>query len=95
MNFSTPSWLQESAIAWLPYIWLLTTSAFTAIIHIGFSIAVLQDSHRMLYTQRRSTFLVGGSLWAFATLLGGVITVGIYWVIHHSALRPGYQEQQQ
>jgi hypothetical protein len=59
-----------------------------AIIHVAFAVGVLKDSYRMLHIQRNNTFLVGGSIWALATLFGGVITVGIYWAIHHSALRP-------
>ena len=58
------------------------------IVHIAFAIAVLQDSYRMVHIRRNGTFLVGGSMWALATLFGGVITAGIYWAIHHSTLRP-------
>jgi hypothetical protein len=60
----------------------------TAIIHICLAVGVLEDSDRMIHDQHRGTFLVGGGIWALATLLGGVVTAGIYWVIHHSSLRP-------
>lgn len=58
------------------------------IIHIAFAMAVLGDSYHMHRYQHRGTFLVGGTMWALATLFGGVITAGIYWAIHHSTLRP-------
>jgi hypothetical protein len=67
------------AIGWVVLFWVAT-----AIVHIGFAIAVLQDTRRRV----GDTFLVGGGIWALATLLGGVVTAGIYWVIHHSTLRP-------
>ena len=64
-------------------LWILT-----AIVHIGFALAVLNDS-QMLWTHlRRKTFFVGRGLWALATLLGGVFVAAIYWSIHHSTLRP-------
>jgi hypothetical protein len=52
-----------------------------AIVHIAFAVAVLSDANR------GNTFLVGGRVWALATLLGGLFVVGIYWVIHHSSIR--------
>lgn len=63
-------------------IWILT-----AIVHVGFALAVWSDSHLLWKQLRRKTFLVGGGLWALATLLGGVFVAAIYWLIHHSTLR--------
>lgn len=57
-----------------------------AAIHLFFAVGVFIDSLAM----KRSggaTFLVPGFIWMLATLVGGVIPAGIYWVIHHSALR--------
>ena len=62
--------------------WLLA-----AIVHIAFAFAVWSDSGQMTYRQNRSPFLVGGGLWALATLLGGIIVVAVYWLVHHSTLR--------
>ena len=64
-------------------VWLLT-----AIVHVAFAFAVWADSGQMTVRQGRSTFLVGGGLWALATLLGGIIVVAVYWAVHHSTLRP-------
>ncbi len=64
------------------------------IVHICLALAVWHDSRKMVQVHRRGTFLVGGGIWALATLLGvvavvgGVVVVGIYWAIHHSTLRP-------
>jgi phosphate/sulfate permease len=68
---------------WAAAFWLVT-----AIVHIAFAFAVLADSHLLWRHLRRKTFLVGGGMWALATLLGGVFTAAIYWLIHHSTLRP-------
>jgi len=57
------------------------------IINIIFAIAVLKDSYRMIRIYNRGTYLVGGGTWALATLVGGVVTAAIYWLIHHSTLR--------
>jgi len=75
-------------INFIPPILAIVALICVVIIHIAFAMAVLGDSYHMLRYQHRGTFLVGGSMWALATLFGGVITVGIYWAIHHSTLRP-------
>ena len=64
-------------------IWILT-----AIVHISFALAVLADTQNLWRFVHRKTFFVGGNLWALATLLGGVFVAAIYWLIHHSSLRP-------
>ena len=64
-------------------IWILT-----AIVHISFALAVLQDSQNLWRFVHRKTFFVGGGIWALATLLGGVFVAALYWLIHHSSLRP-------
>ncbi|HSI61533.1 MAG TPA: hypothetical protein VLE43_00405 [Candidatus Saccharimonadia bacterium] len=66
----------------------LVVFALTTVVHICFALAVWVDAGQMEQQQRRTTFLVGGGLWALATLLGGVFVAGIYWAVHHSTLRP-------
>jgi len=54
-----------------------------AILHVLFAGAVARDTGH-LYKLGHRPALVSGATWAFATLLGGVITAAIYWFIHHS-----------
>lgn len=56
-----------------------------AILHLIFAGAVARDAGQ-LYRLSQRTALVSGPTWAFATLIGGVITATIYWFIHHSTL---------
>jgi hypothetical protein len=75
----------------LGVVWVLIIAVITAIVHIGFAIAVLIDPGLMWRHLRRKTVLVGAGMWAIATLLGGVWTAAIYWLLHHSTLCPPLQ----
>jgi hypothetical protein len=68
--------------------WVLAVWSFTAIVHIGFALAVLSDAELLWKHLRRRTFFVGGGFWTFATLVGGIFVVALYWLIHHFTLRP-------
>ena len=87
MNFSIDSFpgslIPGAGVVSVFGMWILT-----AVVHIGFALAILADAEQLWRHLRRKTFFVGGGLWALATLLGGVVVVGIYWLIHHSSLRP-------
>ena len=62
------------------------------ILHLIFAGAVARDAGNFEKNGAK-TSLVSGITWAFATLLGGVITAAIYWFIHHSTLtRADYKE---
>ena len=63
-----------------------------ALLHVIFAGAVARDAGQ-LYKLGQRPALVSAPTWAFATLIGGVITATIYWFIHHSTLtRPAIRE---
>ena len=77
LNFLS-GWTQLAAL------WAIVVAVLTILIHIVFAIAVYRDATRL--DQTRSLIIVGPGIWCIATLLGGVITAAIYWVMHHSRL---------
>ena len=56
-----------------------------AILNLIFAGAVARDAGRLYHVGQRPA-LVSGAAWAFATLIGGILTATIYWFIHHSTL---------
>lgn len=69
-----------------------------AILHLLFAGAVARDASALQQTAGQKPALVSATTWAFATLLGGVVTAAIYWFIHHSNLtratrRDNYHER--
>lgn len=62
------------------------------LLNLIFAGAVARDAGSMDRTGQK-TVLVSASTWAFATLIGGVLTATIYWLLHHSTLtRPTIRE---
>lgn len=57
--------------------------SINAVLHVIFAGAVARDGGELVKTGQK-TVLVSGITWAFATLIGGVVTAAIYWLIHHS-----------
>jgi hypothetical protein len=58
-----------------------------ATIHVLLAVGVY-NAAKQLGRENRPVIFVAGWVWAVATLIGGVITAGIYWTINHSTLRP-------
>lgn len=62
------------------------------ILHLVFAGAVARDAGN-LYRIGLKPVMVSAPTWAFATLIGGVFTATIYWILHHSTLtRPSMRE---
>jgi len=57
----------------------------TGILQFIFASAVARDAGN-LYRMGQKPVLVSAPTWAFATLIGGVFTATIYWLLHHSTL---------
>lgn len=54
-----------------------------ALLHLLFAGAVAHDAGN-LYKLGQRPAMVSAATWAFATLIGGVMTAAVYWFIHHS-----------
>jgi hypothetical protein len=61
--------------------------AAIVIIHVLLAVGV-HDAAKQLGRENRPVIFVAGWVWAVATLIGGVITAGVYWAVNHSTLRP-------
>jgi len=62
------------------------------LIHFIFAGAVARDAGNLSRLGQKPV-LVSPSTWAFATLIGGVLTATIYWILHYSTLtRPTMRE---
>ena len=64
----------------------IVIAVLTVLIHTIFAVAIYRDVIRLDHRQR--LMIVGPKIWCIATLVGGVMTVGIYWAMHHSRLTP-------
>lgn len=79
MNFNQP----ESIVM------LVTYSYWVALIvvHIALAVAVFRDAEEILQSPGRKLWFLNSFFWTVAALVGGIVTAGIYWAIHHSTLR--------
>src|SRR5687768_9988546 len=55
-------------------------------IHIAFAVAVYRDADRLSLSDR--LLFVSPFMWCLVTLVGGLTSAAIYWVLHHSRLNP-------
>jgi amino acid permease len=86
MNFNFLLNFQPDFI--LPGLGVIVPWVLTAVVNISFALAVWNDSRHLAALLHRRTFFVSGGIWALATLVSGVFAAAIYWLIHHSTLRP-------
>jgi hypothetical protein len=82
MTMSVPGQIGGLPLFVIVVFWLMTLA-----VQVAFAAGVWRDASR-LQRSRSGPFLAGPFWWMIATLLGGVFVAGIYWVIHHSTLRP-------
>lgn len=62
------------------FLLFLIYAVLALIVHIAFASAVHKDA------QVRAVKFVTPGIWGLATLIGGVLTAALYWLIHHSSL---------
>lgn len=62
-----------------------------AIIHLFFAGAIAKDVGKLNRLGIKPQ-LVSGHVWAFATLIGGVMSAFIYWIMHYSLLARNLKE---
>ena len=56
----------------------------TLIVNIILALAVHRDGKRI----GPGLFLSGPVLWGWAVFVSGILGVAVYWLVHHSTLRP-------
>ena len=76
-------WAQLYGVQIQTFFYLITI--INGILHFIFASAVAKDAGR-LHRLGVKPVLVAAPTWAFATLIGGVFTATIYWLLHHSTL---------
>ncbi len=64
-----------------------------ACVHIAFALGV-HRSARILAVHRPGTFCVSHRIWAAGALVGGVMVVLAFWIIHFSTLKPNTESQE-
>jgi len=57
----------------------------TIVVHVALAVEVHRDCAARL-GRGRSKVLAGPGIWAAATLIGGIITALVYWLMHNSML---------
>jgi len=80
MNFNQP----ENVVMLATYSYWLAL----VVVHVALAVAVFRDAEGFEQGHRRRLWLLNSGFWALAALVGGIVAAGIYWAIHHSALRP-------
>lgn len=64
---------------------VMLLASLLAVVHFLFARAIRTDGDR-LELLGQGTWFVAPVVWSAATLLGGVLTVAVYWLLHHSSL---------
>ena len=70
----------------LPPVLAIVVLCLNAGIHLAFAVSVWSDAARLPPSHRSA--LVAPFVWFLAALLGGPLTAGLYWLMHHSTIAP-------
>ena len=57
----------------------------TVLLHIIFASGIARDVGE-LHRKAIPTRFIPGYAWVLATLIGGILVLAVYWLIHHSTL---------
>lgn len=57
----------------------------TALVHIIIASGIAKDVG-LLNKRGASPLFIPGFAWVLAALIGGILTLGLYWLLHHSSL---------
>ena len=71
-------------------IFMLATYSYwvaVVVVHVALAVAVFHDAEDLLRTPGRRLWFLNSFFWTVAALVGGIVTAGIYWAMHYSALR--------
>ena len=63
----------------------LVVAGMILLARIVFALGVLIDARRLV-SEKIPTLFMGPSMWAMAVLIGGLLVVVTYWLVHHSKL---------
>ena len=63
----------------------LLIMVIAAVLHVLFASGVARDVGNLHRLGIKPLFL-SGSTWVMATLIGGILVLAIYWLMHHSSL---------
>jgi len=69
---------------------MLATYAYwtgIVVVHVMLAVAVFHDAEELTRTPGRKVWFLNTFFWTVAALVGGIVTAGIYWAMHHSTLR--------
>ncbi|RLS58672.1 MAG: hypothetical protein DWH91_02005 [Planctomycetota bacterium] len=74
-------------------VYALILGMVTFVVHLLLMIGVYREASDRVLRGRKMWF-VGPFAWAFLAMIGGVMTAGVYWVLHHSTFSPASEDEE-